>query len=66
MAETCESCGQPLKPPPEITRAPTRDPSVPCPDCGCRWLYINLTGECYECGRNIGGYPSRLVSGKTA
>lgn len=57
---TCECCGQPLK----LTiaeakamiekRDQVRDPSVPCPVCGCRWLYVNVTDQCYECGRNVG------------
>jgi uncharacterized protein (DUF983 family) len=35
-------------------KKPPRDPSVPCPDCGCKWLYTDYYDKCYECGRNIG------------
>jgi hypothetical protein len=33
---------------------PPRNPDVPCPSCGCKWLYTDYYDQCYECGRNIG------------
>lgn len=34
-------------------KKPPRNPEVPCPDCGCKWLYTDYYDQCYDCGRNI-------------
>lgn len=33
---------------------PPRNPNVPCPTCGCKYLYTDYYDQCYECGRNVG------------
>lgn len=54
MAEPCPTCGQVI---PSVIVTITklaRDPSVPCSDCGCKWLYSDYYDQCFECGRNVG------------
>ena len=35
-------------------KKPPRNPNVPCPTCGNKYLYTDYYDHCYQCGRNIG------------